>query len=138
MTDLIQARVLVSGSAEGEAIVTTEPLSFWGGFDARSGEIIDRRHPLSGTNVSRKIFVFPHGRGSSSGSGLLLEGIRLGTAPAAIILAQTDQIIALGTIVGRELYQKSIPVVVVSPADYARLQDARYVRVSESGQVTWD
>jgi predicted aconitase with swiveling domain len=134
----IQGRALIAGNAEGEALVSSEPLSFWGGFDARTGEIIDQRHTLVGARVTGKIFAIPSGRGSSSGSGLLLEGIRLGTAPAAMILSHADQILALGAIVAREVYQKTMPVVVVSEDDFAQLQDARRVRVDENGGVWWE
>ncbi len=137
MSERIHGLTLVAGNAEGEALVTQEPLSFWGGFDARTGEIIDRRHELSGQRITDKVFVLPHGRGSSSGSGLLLEGIRRGTAPAALILSTPDPILALGAIVAREMYQKTLPIVVVSQEDIARLRNVRYLHVSESGAVSW-
>jgi len=138
MSNVIQGRALIAGNAEGEAIVSNEPLSFWGGFDARTGEVIDQRHSLAGTRITGKIFAIPSGRGSSSGSGLLLEGIRLGTAPAAMILSHADQILALGAIVARELYQKTMPLVVVSENDFTQLQQARHVRVDENGGVWWE
>ena len=87
---------VVAGSAKGTALVSNEPLSFWGGLDPNTGEIIDRRHELSGSNAAGKIFVFPQGRGSSTSSGTLLESIRAGVAPAAIINLRTDPILALG------------------------------------------
>lgn len=135
---MIRARVLVAGRAAGDVIFTPEPLSFWGGYNAKSGEIIDAHHALCGTNVAGKIFILPRGRGSSTGSGILLESIRLGTAPAAIILAHADQILALGAIVGRELYDKVMPLVVVSENDFEKLHKAQRVRVDETGLVVWE
>ena len=106
-------RSLVAGSAEGIALVSKEPLSFWGGIDPRTGEITDRRHELSGANASGRIFVFPQGRGSSTSSAILLEIIRAGVAPAAIINLRADPILALGAIIAHELYHKTVPVIVL-------------------------
>jgi predicted aconitase with swiveling domain len=135
---VIEGKVLIAGSAEGPALFTDEPLSLWGGLDARTGEIIDRRHALAGANVAGKIFILPGGRGSSTSSGILLEALRLGTAPAAIITARTDEILALGAIVARELYRKSLPMVVVGEEDFANLRAAKYVRVTETGQISME
>jgi predicted aconitase with swiveling domain len=106
------ARTLVAGTATGEVIVLTEPLSFWGGIDPASGDIIDVHHPQRGTNMAGRILVMPGGRGSSSSSSVLAEAIRIGTAPAAIVLLEPDPIVALGAIVAREIYGVTIPVVV--------------------------
>lgn len=129
MTTKIQGHALVAGSAQGEAVFTKEPLSFWGGYDAQTGNIIDRHHELYGTNVAGKILILPGGRGSSTGSGILVEAIRRGTAPRAMILKQPDPILALGAIVGRELYNRVMPLIVVSESDFARLQQAQVVRI---------
>ena len=91
------ARVLVPGEGYGPALVLPEPLSLWGGLDPESGEIIDRRHPRSGQIVSGRVLVLPGGRGSSSASSILLEAVRSGTAPVAIITARADEILALGS-----------------------------------------
>ncbi|HZQ04970.1 MAG TPA: DUF126 domain-containing protein [Anaerolineae bacterium] len=134
----IQGRALIAGRAEGQVIFTDEPLSFWGGYDAKTGEIIDSHHALYGSNVAGKIFVLPGGRGSSTGSGILLESIRRGTAPAAMILARTDQILALGAIVGTELYGKALPLVVVSESDFVKLGRSKRAQVDMNGIVMWD
>lgn len=89
-----------------------ESLSFWGGVDPATGEVIDVRHPQRGSNVTGRILVMPSGRGSSSSSSVLAECIRAGTSPAAIVLGGSDPILALGAIVARELYGRTIPVVV--------------------------
>jgi predicted aconitase with swiveling domain len=102
----------VAGEATGDVLVLDEPLSFWGGIDPRSGEIIDVHHPQRGANVAGRVLVMPGGRGSSSSSSVLAEAIRAGTAPAAIVLREPDPIVALGAIVARELYRVAIPVVV--------------------------
>ena len=104
---------LVAGSASGRAVTLSEPLSFWGGLDAESGEIIGR-HPQAGTVVTGSVLVMARGRGSSSSSSVLAEAIGRGTAPAGILLSEVDEIIALGAVVGAELYGVVCPVVVVA------------------------
>lgn len=126
------------GSAQGKVIYTDESLSFWGGYDAQTGEIIDQRHELCGTIVAGHIFVLPGGRGSSTGSGILLESIRLGKAPAAMILSHADQILALGTIVAQELYGRTMPMVVVSEAEFTALKGVDHVQIDETGAIDWE
>jgi predicted aconitase with swiveling domain len=122
--------VLVPGSATGGAHILTEPLSFWGGFDAATGRIIDRRHPQHGAQLSGRVLVMPGGRGSSSASSVLAEAIRRGTAPAAIVLREPDQIIAIGALVAGELYERWCPVAAVDAAAYDALQDGAVVTVT--------
>jgi predicted aconitase with swiveling domain len=107
-----EGRTLVPGEARGPALVLTEPLSFWGGLDPATGAIVDVHHPQRGAVVTGTVLVMPGGRGSSSSSSVLAEAIRAGTAPAAIVLAEPDPIIALGAIVARELYGAAVPVLV--------------------------
>lgn len=131
----LDAEVIVAGAATGVAVVTGEPISFWGGLDPSTGEIIDRRHPLSGEIVSGKILVLPHGRGSCSASGVLLEAIRNGVAPAAIIVSRIDPIIGLGSILGDELYRKPIPVFMLAAESRQSIRAGDYVELSLSGIV---
>ena len=131
-----QARVLVDGSGEGPALVLAEPLSLWGGLDPDTGEVIDRRHAAAGGHMQGRVLVMPIGRGSSSASSILLEAVRQSTAPAAIILAEVDGILALGAAVAREMYDASPPVVVLESADYAQLLAGQQVRVEAGGKVT--
>jgi hypothetical protein len=113
---MAEARTLVAGSGEGEALVLSEPLSFWGGVDPATGEVVDPHHPQRGANVAGRVLVMPSGRGSSSSSSVLAEAIRAGRAPAAIVLREPDPILALGAIVARELYGETMPVVVATVA----------------------
>lgn len=129
------SQVLVSGSGQGQALVLTEPLSLWGGLDPDTGEIIDRRHPASGANVRGRVLVLPVGRGSSSASSILLEAVRQGTAPTAVITAEPDGILALGAAVAREMYQEAPPVVVLAAAEYAQLKNGQWISVDEDGIV---
>jgi predicted aconitase with swiveling domain len=107
----------VAGTASGPALVLDEPLSFWGGVDPSTGDIVDVHHPQREENVAGRVLVMPSGRGSSSSSSVLAEAIRAGTAPVAIVLSEPDPILALGAIVARELYGRTIPIVVASKPD---------------------
>lgn len=102
----------LAGEAQGSALVLSQELSFWGGIDAETGDIIDHSHPGLGENVAGKILVMPGGRGSSSSSSVLAEAIRRGTAPAGILMERPDPILAVGAIVAEFLYDISMPLVV--------------------------
>lgn len=131
-----QARVLVGGEAAGTALVLAEPLSLWGGLDPETGLIIDQRHPGLGQNVHGRVLVLPAGRGSSSASSILLEAVRLDKAPAAIITAETDAILALGAAVAREMYDRSPPVLVLPRPAYDALQPGCWIAIAPDGLVT--
>lgn len=110
-----EGEALTPGEARGQLLTLDEPLSFWGGVDPMTGDIIDGHHPQAGRNVTGKILMMPSGRGSSSSSSVLAEAIRAGTAPAGIILWVPDRIIALGALVAADLYGREVPVVVIDP-----------------------
>lgn len=118
----MSARGLVFGKALGTVLKLDDPLSFWGGFDSADGKVIDRFHPQHGACLSGTILFVERGRGSSSGASVLTEAIRLGTAPAAIILLQEDAIIATGALVAQMLYKIDCPVMVIrDQAEWHRL-----------------
>jgi predicted aconitase with swiveling domain len=124
---VIEGRVLVEGSAAGHTLVLDEPLSFWGGLDPATGEIVETSHPQRGKVVTGRILVLHSGRGSSSSATVLAEAIRTGTAPAGIVLGEPDDIIVIGALVAAELYGVTIPVVVASPAGYAAIRDGEQI-----------
>ena len=128
-------RAIVAGDAEGEALVTDEALSFWGGFDFHTGEIIDKHHPLAGVRASGRILAVPFSKGSSTTTAVLLEAVREGTAPAAILTTGVDAFFALASIVAGVMYGKSFPVVALEAADFARLETGMRLRVEASGTV---
>ena len=135
MGKILIGKPVVSGSAEGAALVSKEPLSFWGGISPQTGEVIDRRHDLSGSNVKGKVFVFPAGRGSSTSSATLMESIKTGVAPAAIINLSVDPILALGSIVAEELYNQPVPIVVLPEEDFSSIQQGDYLVIKSDGKV---
>ncbi|MBN0267211.1 aconitase family protein [Pseudomonas aeruginosa] len=129
---LIVPRTLVAGSASGELLYAPTGLSFWGGVDPRSAEVIDRHHPLSGRHLHGRLLAIPGGRGSCTGSSVLLELILGGCAPAAILLREPDEILALGAIVAEELFGRSLPIACLGERfdelaayPWARLADGR-------------
>lgn len=130
MTPSGEVRVLVAGHASGPVLVLDEPLSFWGGMDPHTGAIIDARHPQRGQVLTDAVVVMPAGRGSSSSSSVLAEAVRLGTAPAAIVLASVDVIVALGAMIPAELYDLHCPVVVCDGPLYERAATASHLEVA--------
>ncbi|MBE9479564.1 MAG: DUF126 domain-containing protein [Chloroflexi bacterium] len=115
--------------------MSDKPLSFWGGYDALTGEIIDRRHPLSGKFAAGKVLVLPFSRGSSTTAAVLLESIRGGTAPAAILTIGVDTFYALASIVAEELFNENIPILSLYPADFERLKNGDMAKISQSGEI---
>ena len=131
----IAAKPVISGSARGMALVSSEPLSFWGGYDWKSGEITDRRHPLSGSIAKGKILAVPCTRGSSTTTAVLLEAIRAKTAPNAIITTANDFFFALASVVANELYSSHIPLVAVAETDFAQLQTGDEIEIDNTGKI---
>lgn len=132
----MKTHVVVPGEARGELIVLDEPLSFWGGFDAESGMIIDEHHPQIGANLTDKIVVMPFGRGSSSASSVIVEAARLGTAPAALVMQEADEIITTGAVVADELYARALPILLVDDSDYERLTHSARAVIAVDGTMT--
>src|SRR5215216_6343770 len=131
----LQGKVVFQGEARGEALVSMEPLSFWGGYDWKTGEIIDRRHVLSGLNAKDKILAVPFTRGSSTTTAVLLEAIRAKTAPAAIITTDIDFFFALASVVADELYTSPLPLVALSKKDFAKLETDDETHISIDGRI---
>lgn len=104
-------QILVEGSAVGAIHTLTAPLSFWGGVDVETGEIIDVSHPEVGQRISGSILVLPHGRGSSSSATILAEMTRTGMGPAGLILDESDEILVTGAFVANRLYGTKLIVV---------------------------
>jgi hypothetical protein len=125
MARVVDGKAVVPGVARAEVLVANEPLSFWGGYDQLTGEIIDRRHPLSGQIASGRILAIPASRGSSTTTAVLLEAVRNGTHPAAIICSGVDRFLALASIVAGEMYQMPFPVIALDPSDFDRDGRAR-------------
>ncbi len=130
MEFISHGRPLVAGDARGELLSAPVGLSFWGGVDPQTGIVIDRHHPLCGANLAGRVLAIPSGRGSCSGSGVLLELILNGHAPAAIVICEREEILTLGALVAEEVFERSIPVLRIDREVFARLSAYRYARVA--------
>ena len=127
--------MLIPGDAAGTLLVSREPLSFWGGYDSDTGELIDRRHPLSGEIAAGRILAIPRTRGSSTTTAVLLEAIRRGTAPSAILTMGTDSFLVLSAVVADEMYGRALPLVALEEEDFRRLIHRASVSVKPDGSV---
>ncbi len=115
---MLKGRCIIPGRARGDLLVTSQPISFWGGVDPQTGRISDPRHELFNQSITAKILAFPYGKGSSTGSLMILELLRTDKAPAAIINIRTEPILATGPIVGRYFYGKTIPIITIKKTDF--------------------
>jgi uncharacterized protein len=95
----MKGRIIYKGKAEGEALTTTQPISFYGGVDPNTGVVIEKGHELQGVSVKGKILVFPQGKGSTVGSYTLYRLKKNSVAPAGMINRECETIIAVGSII---------------------------------------
>jgi predicted aconitase with swiveling domain len=107
----IRGRSITRGVSQGEALVTKQSFMFPHGIDTTTGIVTDVRHELHGLDISGKVFVFPYGKGSTTGSTWILEAIRNDKGPLAMINLETEPIIATGLILGELLYGRTTPTI---------------------------
>ncbi len=131
----IQSRVLIAGTADAEALVLLEALSFWGGFDPQLGKIIDIHHPQTGIAVKGKVLIIPSSRGSAGTPACIAETLRNGTGPAAFVLGCADVNICIGVSVANRLYDLKVPVVELTLDEIASLQKAEKIVVQANGEL---
>jgi predicted aconitase with swiveling domain len=105
-----QGRRIYSGRAQGEALVTSTGISFFGGVDPETGVVVEKGHDLEGQSISGKILVFPTGKGSTVGSYTLYRLRLAGMAPLAIVNAECEPITAVGCIIAEIPCVDQIPV----------------------------
>ena len=108
---ILKGRKVVGGTAEGEALISKDPVSFYGGVDPDTGIITEPGHSLCGQCITGKVFVFPTGKGSTVGSYVIYRMKKQGTAPVAIVNVETEAILATGCVIS------SIPLVDKLDAD---------------------
>jgi predicted aconitase/predicted aconitase with swiveling domain len=125
----LTGRSLVEGAAQGPLLFADVGLSFWGGVDPFSGEVIDRHHPLSGEHLAGRVLALPSGRGSCTGSSVMMELISNGHAPAALVLAEPDEILTLGVLVAQTIFERSLPVLCIGREAFAALRGEVFARV---------
>jgi predicted aconitase with swiveling domain len=109
-------RVILAGSALGHPLVLDEPLSFWGGLNPETGELIDIHHPQHGCNIKDALLFLPGTRGSTAGPGALLEALFQHHGPAAIVLTCPDVATLIAVTAASYIGMPAIPIVEVSGA----------------------
>ncbi|NWB88168.1 cis-3-hydroxy-L-proline dehydratase [Pseudomonas gingeri] len=134
----LPGRSLVEGAAQGPLLFADVGLSFWGGVDPFSGEVIDRHHPLSGEHLAGRVLALPSGRGSCTGSSVMMELISNGHAPAALVLAEPDEILTLGVLVAQVIFERSLPVLCIGREAFAALRGRAFARVEGSRLTLFD
>ena len=134
----LTGRSLVAGAAQGALLFADVGLSFWGGVDCATGEVIDRHHPLSGEYLAGCVLAIPSGRGSCTGSSVLMELISNGHAPAALVLAEPDEILTLGVLVAQTIFERSLPVLCIGQEAFAALRGGAFARVENTEVSVFD
>ena len=119
----LKGRVISKGVAEGEALTTTQPISFYGGVDPNTSEIIEKGHELKGHRVKDKILVFPNGKGSTVGSYTLYRMKKGGKAPAGIIIKECETVVAVGAIISEIPCVDKIDISKIKTGDTVRLEN---------------
>ncbi len=124
-------RVLYPGAAQGAVLKLSAPLSFWGGVNPATGEIILGSHPQRGQNVRDKVLVLENPIGSSSSSYVFLELIHNKVAPAALLMGEADAILIVGCLVAREMGYDAPPVLHVDRAALRALPESGRIAVKD-------
>lgn len=128
----MKGRGISRGIGAGELLVSSEPISFLSGVDPEVGTIVEQGHPLEGESISGRVLTFPYGKGSTVGSYVIYTLKQNGLAPAAIINAEAEPIIAVGAIIAE------IPMVDRLPSEFYNLPSGTQVTVNgDTGEVSW-
>ncbi len=126
----VKGRVIVEGRAQGEALVSREAIGFFGGVDPETGVVVEPGHELQGRSICGKILVFPTGKGSTVGSYTLYRLRKNGLAPAGIINAQSEAIVAVGAIIA--------DIAMVDRIDVSKIETGDKVAINgDLIEVTW-
>lgn len=119
----MKGRIISKGKGEGEALTTTQPISFYGGVDPNTGEVIEKGHELQGKTVKGKILVFPNGKGSTVGSYTLYRMKKNGTAPAAMINKECETIVAVGAIISEIPCVDKVDISKIKTGDHVKVEN---------------
>jgi phosphomecalonate degydratase small subunit len=119
----LKGRIIYRGKAEGEALTTTQPISFYGGVDPNTGIVIEKGHELQGLSVKGKILVFPQGKGSTVGSYTLYRLKKNGVAPAGMVNRECETIVAVGAIISEIPCIDKVDITKIKNGDKAQLEN---------------
>jgi len=123
----LKGRIIYKGKAEGEALVTSQPISFYGGVDPATGVIIEKGHELQGQSVKDKILVFPTGKGSTVGSYTLYRMKKNDTAPAGMINNECETVVAVGVIISEIPCVDKIDISKIKTGDKIQIENERVI-----------
>ncbi len=118
----LKGRIISRGKSQGEALTTTQPISFYGGVDPNTGEVIEKGHELQGKSIKGKILVFPNGKGSTVGSYTLYRMKKNGVAPAGMINKECETIVAVGAIISEIPCVDKIDTSKIHAGDLVRIE----------------
>jgi hypothetical protein len=119
----LKGRTIYKGMGEGEALKTTQPISFYGGVDPNTGVVIEKGHELQGQSVKGKVLVFPNGKGSTVGSYTLYRMKKNGTAPAGIVNRECETVVAVGAIISEIPCVDSVDISRIKTGDKVRIEN---------------
>jgi predicted aconitase with swiveling domain len=119
----LKGRVIYKGVAEGKALTTTQPISFYGGVDPETSEILEKGHELQGKLVKNKILIFPTGKGSTVGSYTLYRLKKGGIAPAGIINSECETVVAVGAIISEIPCVDKVNILNINTGDSVRIEN---------------
>lgn len=131
----IACKNVISKSVKAELVFSNEPISFVGGVNIETGTISDYRHPNYKESIKGKIFAFPYGKGSSGAGLMLMEMMRIGTAPAGIININTDPVILTGPLIQKHFYNEILPIVNLSKENYLKLENVKEIEIFEDKEI---
>ena len=119
----MKGRIILKGTAQEESLVTSMPISFFGGVDPTTGEVLEKGHELQGKSVKGKILVFPTGKGSTVGSYTLYRLKKNGAAPAGIINKECETVVAVGAIISEIPCVDKIDISKIKTGDLIRIEN---------------
>lgn len=119
----LKGRIIFKGITKGEALVSLQPISFYGGVDPDKGIVVEKGHDLEGKEIKGKILVFPNGKGSTVGSYILYRMKKNGTSPAGIVNKECDTVVAVGVIISEIPCVDKIDISRISNGDTVEIKN---------------
>jgi predicted aconitase with swiveling domain len=119
----LKGRVISKGKAQEKALKSSQPISFYGGVDPNTGEVIEKGHKIQGKSVAGKILVFPNGKGSTVGSYTLYRMKKNGVAPAGMINEECETVVAVGAIISEIPCVDKIDISKIKMGDFVRINN---------------
>lgn len=127
----LKCKNVIAASRRLPLVHSGDSFSFVGGVNIQTGEISDYRHANYQQNITGRAFAFPFGRGSSGAGLVLMEMLRIGTAPGAIINVHTDPVILTGPLICKHFYGQILPIINLSEEDFQKLEGAKEIELFE-------